>query len=170
MRRLPRIAVLALITALAAAPRSAAADPDLASYVDPMIGTFAPGFVFPGADVPFGMVQNSPDTYGSPFAYGGYLYSDPEIRGFSLVHLSGPGVQKAGDLPFMPTVGPVTSNDPGQYGSPFDHAREHAEAGYYSVHLAKYATDVELTASTHAAMQRYTFPPVPRANVIVDVT
>ena len=53
------------------------------------------------------MVQNSPDTEGSPFAYGGYLYTDPLIRGFSLVHLSGPGVPKAGDLPFMPTTGPV---------------------------------------------------------------
>src|SRR5439155_825165 len=78
-------------------------------------------------------------------------------------------VEKAGDIPFMPTVGSVTSNDPAQYGSPFDHAREHAEAGFYRVHLAKYATNVELTASTHAAMQRYTFPPTPQANVIVDV-
>ncbi|MEA2351954.1 MAG: hypothetical protein QOJ14_368, partial [Thermoleophilaceae bacterium] len=164
------IAAVVMAAACSVAPGTAsAADNDLARYVDPMIGTFAPGFVFPGADVPFGMVQNSPDTYGSPFAYGGYLYSDPLIRGFSLVHLSGPGVQKAGDLPFMPTTGPVTSMDPAHYGSPFDHAREHAEAGYYSVNLAKYATDVELTASTHAAMQRYTFPPVPQANVIVDV-
>src|SRR2546427_6693367 len=121
MRRAPWTGLAALLACLACAPPAGAADPDPASYVDPMIGTFAPGFVFPGADVPFGMVQNSPDTYGSPFAYGGYLYSDPEIRGFSLVHLSGPGVQKAGDLPFMPTIGPVTSKDPGQYGSPFDH-------------------------------------------------
>src|SRR3989442_11925146 len=121
------IALGVVIAALGCAPAASAFEP--ARYVDPMIGTFAPGFVFPGADVPFGMVQNSPDTYGSPFAYGGYLYSDPEIRGFSLVHLSGPGVQKAGDLPFMPTIGPVTSKDPGQYGSPFDHAREHAEPG-----------------------------------------
>jgi predicted alpha-1,2-mannosidase len=164
-----RALVAALVAATCAVRPAAAAEPDLAQYVDPMIGTFAPGFIFPGADVPFGMVQNSPDTYGSPFAYGGYLYSDPLIRGFSLVHLSGPGVEKAGDLPFMPTTGPVTSMDPAHYGSPFDHAREHAEAGYYSVHLAKYATDVELTASTHAAMQRYTFPPSPQANVILDV-
>src|SRR5436190_11710363 len=109
------IAVAGAIAALACAATPAVAlEP--ASYVDPMIGTFAPGFVFPGADVPFGMVQNSPDTIGSGFAYSGYLYSDPVIRGFSLVHLSGPGVEKAGDIPFMPTVGPVDSNDPTRYG------------------------------------------------------
>ncbi len=132
-----------------------------------MIGTFAPGFVFPGAAVPFGMVQNSPDTRG-PFAYSGYLWTDPQIQGFSLVHLSGPGVKKAGDLPFMPTIGTVTTQDPVQIGSPFDHATERAQPGYYSVLLARYATRVELTASAHAAMQRYTFPPVASANVIVN--
>src|SRR2546423_9061140 len=161
------VALGVAIAAFGCAPGASAVEP--ARYVDPMIGTFAPGFIFPGADMPFGMVQNSPDTEGSPFAYGGYLYTDPLIRGFSLVHLSGPGVPKAGDLPFMPTTGPVTSTDPMQYGSPYDHALEHAEPGYYSVELTKYATRVELTASTHAGMQRYTFPPVPQANVIVDV-
>ena len=157
---------LALVLTLAAP--AGAQERDLASYADPMVGTGPPGFVFPGAVVPFGMVQNSPDTRGE-FAYSGYLYTDPQIQGFSLVHISGPGVRKGGDIPFMPTVGPVGSNDPAQYGSPFDHAREDAEPGYYRVHLAKYATDVELTASTRAAMQRYTFPPSPQSNVIVDV-
>jgi predicted alpha-1,2-mannosidase len=134
-----------------------------------MVGTSAPGFVFPGADIPFGMVQNSPDTYGSPFAYGGYLYSDPEIRGFSLVHISGPGVPKAGDLPFMPTIGVGASGGPESYASEYSHATETAEPGYYSVMLSRYMTRVELTASTHAAMQRYTFPPAPNARVIADV-
>ncbi len=161
MRRL-----LACLLALLALPATAAAAP--VDDVDPMVGTAPPGFVFPGAVVPFGMVQNSPDTMGE-FAYSGYLATDPTIRGFSLVHLSGPGVRKAGDLPFMPTVGPVVSRDPYAYASPFSHAREHAEAGYYSVVLDASQTKVELTASTHAAMQRYTFPPTPQANVIVDV-
>src|SRR5918911_2758437 len=137
MTRRATILLAVLAAALGSPAPAGAAARDLASYVDPMVGTFAPGFVFPGADVPFGMVQNSPDTYGSPFAYGGYLYTDPLIRGFSLVHLSGPGVQKAGDVPFMPTIGVVGSNDPAQYGSQFDHATEQAEAGYYSVELAK---------------------------------
>ena len=156
------LALLAVL-ALFAAPASA----DLASEVDPLAGTFAPGFVFPGADTPFGMVQNSPDTRGE-FAYSGYLWSDPTIAGFSLVHLSGPGVKKGGDIPFMPfTAGPAT-DDPTVYASPFSHARETAEPGYYKVTLDASQTDVELTASTHAAMQRYTFPPLPVATVIMD--
>jgi putative alpha-1,2-mannosidase len=159
-----RILVCALLAALW--PAAAAAAP--VDDVDPMVGTAPPGFVFPGAVVPFGMVQNSPDTMGE-FAYSGYLATDPTIRGFSLVHLSGPGVRKAGDLPFMPTVGPIVSRDPYAYASPFSRAREHAEAGYYSVVLDASQTKVELTASEHAAMQRYTFPPSPQANVIVDV-
>ena len=162
-----------MVAAFVALP-SAAHAADLASYVDPMIGTLAPGFVFPGADVPFGMVQNSPDTftpagYDDPIgAYSGYMGHHPQIRGFSLVHLSGPGVAKAGDLPFMPWTAPVAPPaDPRQYAAPFSHATEHAQAGYYEVRLAN-GTDVELTAATHAAMQRYAFPPGPAAYLIVD--
>jgi predicted alpha-1,2-mannosidase len=153
--------------AVASALVAPAARADLAAQADPMVGTFAPGFVFPGAATPFGMVQNSPDTRG-PFAYAGYLWTDPAIQGFSLVHLSGPGVKKAGDLPFMPTTGAVTTQAPLQIQSPFDHATETAEPGYYSVLLARYATRVELTASEHAAMQRYTFRPAEMANVIIN--
>src|SRR4051812_35411020 len=150
-----------VVLALAASPARAA---DLASEVAPLDGTMPPGFVFPGAVVPFGMVQNSPDTTGQ-FAYGGYDYSDAAIRGFSLVHLSGPGVRKGGDIPFMPTLGPAT-NDPNLYASPFTHAYEKAEPGYYRMALP--AATVELTASARAAMQRYTFAPSPMARVIMD--
>src|SRR3954462_7524926 len=162
MRRAP--VLLAAVVMLAAVGPARAAD--LASEVDPLNGTMPPRFVFPGAVVPFGMVQNSPDTTGQ-FAYGGYDYSDAAIRGFSLVHLSGPGVKKGGDVPFMPTLGPAT-DDPNVYASPFSHAREHAEPGYYRVTLDASQTYVELTASTHAAMQRYTFAPSPDAKVIMD--
>ncbi|HEX8206026.1 MAG TPA: GH92 family glycosyl hydrolase, partial [Solirubrobacteraceae bacterium] len=154
-----KVSALAIAALLAFCGTAAAAPVD---DVDPMIGTAPPGFVFPGAVVPFGMVQNSPDTEGE-FAYSGYLSTDPTIRGFSLVHLSGPGVRKAGDLPFMPTLDPAVVN------APFSKAAEHAEAGYYRVTLGT-GIDVELTASTHAAMQRYTFPRASRAHVIVDVT
>src|SRR5256885_15016858 len=109
-----RLALALLAVLLLAAPARAA---DLASEADPLAGTLPPGFVFPGADTPFGMVQNSPDTRGE-FAYSGYLYSDPTIAGFSLVHLSGPGVKKGGDLPFMPTLGPAT-DDPNVHASPY---------------------------------------------------
>src|SRR4051812_29558151 len=155
------LGVLAVAAALAAAaPARAASD------ADPLAGTMPPGFVFPGAVVPFGMVQASPDTTGQ-FAYGGYDWTDAAIRGFSLVHVSGPGVKKGGDLPFMPTLGPA-SDDPNVYASPFSHARERAEPGYYRVALDASQTDVELTASTRAAMQRYTFAPSPSAKVIMD--
>src|SRR3954451_23136519 len=125
-----------------------------------------PGFVFPGAVVPFGMVQNSPDTTG-PFAYGGYDLTGPSGRGFRLVRGPGPGVKKGGDIPSMPTLGRA-SDDPSVYASPFDHAREQAQPGYYRVTLDASQTDVELTASTHAAMQRYTFAPSSSAKVIMD--
>src|SRR3954463_13890015 len=127
-----RLCLLVALALLLAAPAGAAAA-DLASEVDPLDGTMPPGFIFPGAVVPFGMVQNSPDTTG-PFAYGGYDYTDTSIRGFRLVHVSGPGGKKGGALPFMPTAGPA-SDDPNVYASPFTHAREDAEPGYYRVTL-----------------------------------
>src|SRR3954451_18013338 len=95
-----RLCLLAALGLLLAAPARAAAA-DLASEADPLDGTMPPGFVFPRPVVPFGMVQNSPDKTG-PFAYGGYDWTDNSIGGLSLVHLSGPGVKKAKDIPFMP--------------------------------------------------------------------
>ena len=153
-----RVAALLLVLLACAQPALAAPVDD----VDPMVGTAPPGFVVPGAVVPFGMVQSSPDTEGE-FAYSGYLSTDPTIRGFSLVHLSGPGVRKAGDLPFMPTLDPAVGS------APFTKADEHAEAGFYRVRLGT-GIGVELTASTRAAMQRYTFPPGAPGHLIVDVT
>ena len=163
MRPLRSALAICALLLLAAAP--ARAQEDLARHVDPMIGTFAPGFIFPGAAAPFGMVQNSPDTRGE-FAYSGYLWTDPAIQAFSLVHLSGPGVKKGGDIPVMPVLG-EPSLDPNMIQSPYDHLTETAEPGYYSVLLAKPATKVELTASEHAGMQRYTFPPGPVAPKLV---
>src|SRR3954451_24327510 len=162
MRRAALLSVLALALC---APAAYAAD--VAQYVDPTIGTFGTGWVFPGSDVPFGMVQNSPDTLG-PLVYAGYMGNDALIRGFSLVHLSGVGVADAGDLPFMPWIGNGTPpNDPMQYSAPFTHANEHAEAGYYDVLLGT-GIRVELTATTHTAWQRYSFPPGVDPYVIVD--
>ncbi len=164
------LVALAATLVVPAPAAQAAAGEDLAAYVDPMIGTIPVGFTVPGAAVPFGMVQNSPDTTG-PFAYTGYAWTDPVIRGFSLVHLNGPGVPKGGDIPFMPMIGPAPTpgTDPNVYGSTYDHVTERASAGRYRVRLHKGAIGVDLTASTRAAMQRYTFPPVPQATVFVDV-
>src|SRR4051794_22333559 len=132
-----------------------------------MIGTVGTGWVFPGADVPWGMVQNSPDTLG-PLVSAGYMGNDALIRGFSLVHLSGVGVTDGGDLPFLPWVGNgEPPSDPMQYAAPFDHATERAQAGYYDVLLGT-GIRVELTATTHTAWQRYSFPPGVDPYVIVD--
>jgi predicted alpha-1,2-mannosidase len=161
------VAVLAAV--LPASARPGAPTPDLAQWVNPLIGTAPVGFVFPGAVRPHGMVQVSPDTEG-PFAYSGYLYTDQTIRGFSMVHLSGPGVPKAGDLPFMPTVGPVTTGSAFDYASPFNHATESAAPGEYQVVLSKSGTQVELTATERVGLQRYTFPPSPQSNVLIDVS
>src|SRR5688500_4222058 len=155
VRRRVLMATVGLLVALSDASQANGVP---VAHVDPMIGTSAPGFVFPGPAAPFGMVQNSPDTRGE-FAYSGYLYSDPAIQAFSLVHLSGPGVKKGGDIPVMPVLG-EPSSDPVENQSTFSHANEQALAGYYRVFLDKPATTVELTASTRAAMQRYTFPAV----------
>jgi predicted alpha-1,2-mannosidase len=171
-RLLLALSVLGLLAGavpVAAAAPATSEDTDLARWVDPMIGTAPVGFVFPGAVRPYGMVQVSPDTEG-PFAYSGYLATDQTIRGFSMVHLSGPGVPKGGDLPFMPTVGPVLSGSAFEYASPFNHATESAAPGDYRVLLEKSATQVELTATDRVGLQRYTFPASPQSNVLIDVS
>ena len=151
------LAVAVLAAALPTAASAQVAPVSPADEVDPFIGTFAPGFVVPGAATPFGMVQLSPDTEG-PVAYSGYLWSDKLIKSFSLLHLSGPGVKKAGDIPLLPTVGPVVSSDQHANASSFNHAAESAEPGYYQVALERYATNVELTAAPHTGVMRATFP------------
>ena len=140
-RRLLLICVLAAALVLPAPATRALTLPltapaDLAGYVDPMIGTLPVGFTFPGPSVPFGMVQNSPDTTGE-FAYSGYAWNDALIRGFSLVHLNGPGVKKGGDIPLMPVAGPVVSSNLNTYASTFDHATEAASPGAYEVLLQR---------------------------------
>ena len=161
-------ALLLLSLGVSASPASAQEAPEPADYVDPMIGTLGSGFVFPGPAAPYGMVQLSPDTDGY-FAYTGYLYSDSFIRGFSHHHIESMGVRSNGDLPFMPTIGPVTSNDPRMFWSHFNHGTEVAEPGYYKVLLDTYGITAELTAGERVGMHRYTFPPSPQANVILDI-
>lgn len=169
MRRLSLLLAALLIAALApAGPTAGAAEAAPASYVDPMIGTFGGGFTFPGPAAPYGMVQLSPDTEGY-LAYTGYHYHDQFIRGFSHHHIESMGVKSNGNLPFMPSVGPITSSDPREWMSKFDHATEEASAGYYKVLLGRGGITAELTAGTRVGMHRYTFPPSPQANVILDV-
>jgi predicted alpha-1,2-mannosidase len=140
-----------------------------ASVVDPIEGTAVgpsnPGNVseYPGASVPLGMVQFSPDT--SPDRQittgSGYDYGDSHISGFSLTHLSGDGCAIYGDIPILPAFGTLPS-DPNEAVQPFSHSHEHASAGNYAVSLGRGAPargiGVQLTATTRSALGAFTFP------------
>ncbi|MFD8258146.1 GH92 family glycosyl hydrolase [Streptomyces griseoluteus] len=152
-------------TALLAAPAHAQADPParLTDLVNPFIGTQNEGNTYPGAAVPFGMVQLSPDTGHNT----GYDYAQDHIRGFSLVHLSGVGCGLGGDLPVLPTTGDVTTTDYAKYAARFSHDDESASPGYYRVGLDS-GIEAELTATARTGVQRYTFPATDKANVLLD--
>jgi predicted alpha-1,2-mannosidase len=150
---------------------------DLTKYVDPFIGTGGHGHTYPGATLPFGMVQVSPDTRtGNWDACGGYHYSDSTILGFSHSHLSGTGCLDYGDILFMPTNGEIQfepgdeNNTSTGYRSKFNHSSELAEPGYYSVMLSDDSIKVELTATMRAAFHKYTFLKSSTANLIIDLT
>src|SRR5262245_62820019 len=120
-------------------PLPAFAQRDLTQYVNPFIGTGGHGHTFPGAIVPFGMIQLSPDTRLTGWdGCSGYHYSDNVIYGFSHTHLSGTGISDYGDILLMPTTGDIRLNASGDrpelgYASRFSHQNEIARAGYYSV-------------------------------------
>lgn len=143
---------------------------DFAQHVNPFIGTGGHGHTFPGATVPYGMVQLSPDTRidGSWDGCGGYHYSDNIIYGFSHTHLNGTGVSDYGDIMLMPTMG-EPSLDNKRYFSTFSHANEKASAGFYAVKLDKHDIDVRLTASTRVGFHEYTFTKPGQANIILDL-
>ncbi|MFC6087845.1 GH92 family glycosyl hydrolase [Saccharothrix lopnurensis] len=167
----PRAAAPVLAALLAAGlvtglpPTTAAAAPeDPTALVNPFIGTQNFGNTFPGASAPFGMVQVSPDTGGQ----GGYDYLQGHIHGFSQTHLSGVGCPVAGELPIMPTTGPVDNVDTNGYRSAYSHDDEEARPGYYRVGLSRYGIDAELTATPRTGWQRYSFPATSRANVLFN--
>jgi predicted alpha-1,2-mannosidase len=129
-------------------------------YVNPFIGTDFAGNTYPGAQVPFGMVQLSPDN-GLPGwdRISGYFYPDSTIAGFSHTHLSGTGAGDLYDISFMPVTLPYKEADaPLGIHSLFSHDEETASAGYYQVRLKDYDINVELTATERCGIQRYTFP------------
>ncbi|HET9015530.1 MAG TPA: GH92 family glycosyl hydrolase [Thermomicrobiaceae bacterium] len=170
------LAGLAALTASPAAARATAPSPGApVSLVDTRDGSLGAGFPQVGAGLPFGMISPGPDTSlpdasQDPVDYVGYSYQDPDIRGFSLTHFDGAGVQIAGDLPFMPITGQPASSPLGN-ASPFEHATEMAQPGYYAVTLARYGIRAELTATTRAAMMRFTYPAAgPRAGLLAEVT
>ena len=150
---------------------------DPLQWVDPHIGTGGHGHCFPGATVPFGAVQLSPDTYNDEWDWcSGYHISDTSIMGFSHTHLSGTGCGDLLDFLVMPGIGPVklhpgSRSNPGEgYRSRFSHEDEVAEPGFYSVFLQDPAIHVELTATERTGLHRYTFPASDSAWLIVDLS
>lgn len=160
---------------------------NLIRYVNPLIGTHKMGHTYPGATVPFGMVQLSPDTdtlfyehqgkYNGPvYKYcAGYQYDDPTIVGFSHTHFSGTGHSDLGDILVMPTEGllqlnPGTEDHPEKgYRSAFSHSTEVAEPNYYKVMLEDHQIKAELTTTARTGFHQYTFPKSEAAHIIVDL-
>jgi len=145
-----------------------------ADHVNTFIGTGGHGHTYPGATMPFGMVQLSPDTRLEGWdGCGGYHYDDSYIYGFSHTHLNGTGVPDYCDILFMPNTGETRWNNgsdakPG-YGSHFKHSSEVSEPGYYKVALDDYTITAELTATTRVGMHSYTFPAGKESNILVDL-
>lgn len=144
--------------------------------VDVFIGTGGHGHTFPGATLPHGMVQLSPDTRQDGWdACGGYHYSDNTMMGFSHTHLSGTGIGDYGDILFMPIVGekPLrmgTEKEPeDSYRSRFSHGQEQARPGYYAVLLEDDSIRAELTATLRTGWHRYTYPTGKEARLIIDM-
>ena len=167
-----RLATAALLLAAAAMAQSPVA------AVDPFIGTGPEGHTFPGAAVPFGMVQLSPDTQIRPFKQSykwaaGYRYEDTTILGFSHTHFSGAGHSDLGDVLLQPISGDVNlepgdADHPG-YRSTFSHATEKANPGYYGVTLADYGIKAELTATTRVGVHKYTYPQGKSQHILLDL-
>ncbi|MBW3128589.1 GH92 family glycosyl hydrolase [Hymenobacter profundi] len=175
---------------LAALPSFAqkASTENLVQYAHPLVGTAKMGHTYPGATVPFGMVQLSPDTDTIPYELNGkynpkvyeycagYQYADKSIVGFSHTHFSGTGHSDLGDFQVMPTTGPLQLN-PGTADQPekgfrsrFSHQNEVAEPAYYRVKLDDHNILAELTASNRVGMHQYTFPQSDQAHIILDLT
>jgi predicted alpha-1,2-mannosidase len=156
-------------------------------YVNPLIGTQKMGHTFPGATLPFGAVQLSPDTDEQPHNIGGkynkeaykycagYNYDDGTIVGFSHTHFSGTGHSDLGDFLIMPTVGELqlelgTKADPKSgFRSAFSHANEIAEPNYYKVLLDDDNITAEMTTTTRVGFHQYTFPESDNSHIILDL-
>lgn len=148
---------------------------DVIGYVNPFIGTDGHGHTFPGASMPFGMVQLSPDTRKDNWdACSGYHYSDSLIYGFSHTHLSGTGVGDYGDIRFMPVSSHLNTN-PGSetekgYRSHFTHRNEKASPGFYEVYLDDYQIGAEFTVTKRCGLHQYTFNLPGPSYILTDLT
>lgn len=177
IKQYPLVSMILILLLSACSEKVQNETESICDYVDPFIGTDYHGHTFPGAALPFSMVQLSPDTRTMGWdACAGYHYSDSSILGFSHTHLSGTGIGDYGDILFMPYTESVSLDagtpediDAG-YRSRFDRETEEARPGYYGVTLTDDDIDVELTSTTRAGMHRYTFPEADQAGILIDLT
>jgi predicted alpha-1,2-mannosidase len=149
----------------------AVAPSDLASLVDTRTWTSGGGNTYPGADVPFGMVQWSPDTLPNRSDGGGYNYGDTTLDGYSLTHISGPGCGAAGDVPILPMTGALPSGNPNNVTTSFTNTGEVAQAGYYSAQSNGPSNTItsQFTATPHTSMGQFTFPPTTSADFLIKL-
>lgn len=177
MKRITYTLFIAFIAIFSAcSTKTEQAETDYTAFVDPFIGTDGHGHTFPGAVVPHGMIQPSPDTRIDGWdACSGYHYSDSTINGFSQTHVSGTGCADYGDVLLMPTVGDQIINPQDltsqtlPYASTFSHNKETAEPGYYSVWLDRYNVLAEVTSTKRAALYKFTYPKDGEAGLILDL-
>lgn len=142
---------------------------DYTQYVDPFIGAADNGHTFPGACRPFGMIQTSPVTGAVGWRYcSEYMYADSIIWGFTQTHLNGTGCMDLGDILVMPFTG-ERHRTWNAYRSSFSKTSENATPGYYTVTLDQAKVKAELTATTHAALHRYTYEQADSASILIDL-
>ena len=181
--------VLALTCASCAEQREGLPEPEVpnaSEWVNPMIGTTRMGHTFPGATVPHGMVQLSPQTHYEPFTQAngqynpatyeycaGYQHADTAILGFAHTAFSGTGHSDLGDILIMPTTGrPDLTSDPNGgplFGSRFDHSREQASPGHYAVHLDRYGIQADLSTTDRVGIHQYRFESGGDAHIALDL-
>ena len=175
------LAILSLAVILSACSEK---EQDFTKYVNPFIGAGGHGHTYPGAVVPHGMVQLSPDTRTNGWdACSGYHYVDSVLIGFGHTHLSGTGIGDLGDILFLPYTGELklvtqykhdydkpAEVDDSRFGSSFSHNDESAFPGYYAAYLKDYDVKAELTATLRAGFHRYTFPPSEDSKLFIDLT
>lgn len=164
------------VAVCASQKRSKQMDKPAIAYVNPFVGTDGYGNVYPGAQIPFGGIQISPDTDEHFYdCASGYKWNRNSIQGFSLTHLSGTGIPDLGDFLFMPGTGKIRL-DPGTdeapdsgYRSRFSHDDEQATPGYYYVNLKDYSVRAEMTAGERSGIFRFTYPKTDSAFVLIDL-
>ena len=140
---------------------------DYAQYVNPFIGNADNGHTFPGACVPFGLIQASPETGNDSWRYcSGFNFEDDSIMGFAQTHLNGTGCSDLGDILLFPFSGEIKN---GVYKSKFDKQTQKATPGYYTVNLSDYNVNVELTATERTAFHKYTFNDDAASHLLVDL-